>query len=814
MATLMQDLRYALRGFRDRPAFAVTVVLVLALGIGANTAIFSVVDAVILKPAPFPEPDRLVLLAVETPGRTFEPVLASGSPAKFAYWRSLADAIQDVAAYRTISLNLDAGDILERVVAGQVSESFFRTFGARVEHGRPFSQAEDSPGAPDTVVLSHGFWVRRLNADPNAVGSVLLLGGVPYTVVGVMAPDFGVEEFGEIAVWVPFKLAATATDINEYLQVAARLKPGVSLELARERLAASTAAFRERGPGFVGPTDTFTAIPFEAGGLGSQTRTALWALLGAVVFVLLIACASVANLLLARALGRRREIAIRSALGAGRGRILRRLLTESALLSFAGAVVGLGLGFIGMRALLAVDTVGLPRIGSGGAQLAIDWRIVAFTLALSIITTLLFGLGPGAIAARIDPGTLLKASSSGHGHHRLRSLLVIGQVGLAVVLLIGAALLIRTSLALGRVNPGFAVDDVLVLRTSLAEPRFAGVAAVQELTANVLARIRAIPGVAEATASCCVPLQQSFGDPFNIVGRDNGNRPFTSGGDIAISTGSYFAALKIPLLRGRAFDDRDGPGAAPVVVINRTLAERWWPNGQDPLQSQMQIGRNPAIRQIVGVVDDVRALRLSSKPRPIMYLPLAQIPDAALDFQLGNEPLAWIVRTNVDPVVLAASIQSEVRAATHTPVTDVQPMTAILSDSIARQRLNMLLMALFGCAALLLAAVGIYGLVAFSVEQRTHEIGIRMALGARAERIRAMVLRQGLGLAAIGTALGMAAAFFLARILASNLFGVEPRDPLVFVTVPAVLAFVAAAAVLIPAYRASRVDPLVALRHD
>ena len=813
MATLMQDIRYALRGFRDRPAFAITVVLILALGIGANTAIFSVVDAVILKPAPFPEPDKLVMLTFAATDRPYEPVLSTASPALFVHWRSQDDVIEHVTAYRKISLNLSAGDVLERVVAGQVSESFFRTFGARIERGRPFSSAEDTPGAPDTVVLSHGFWARRLGADPKVVGSTLSIGGLPYSVVGVMAPEFGAEEFGDIAVWVPLKLDAAATDLTEYLKVAARLKPNVSLALARQRLAASTAAFRERAPGLLGATDTFSAIAFEAGSLGSQTRAALWALLGTVAFVLLIACASVANLLLARALGRRREIAIRAALGAGRGRILRRLLTESALLSIAGGAVGLGLGLIGMRALLAIDTAGLPRIGVAGTSLAVDWRIVAFTLGLSTVTTLLFGLGPGAIAARTDPGTLIRASSSGRGHHRLRSLLVIGQVSLAVVLLIGAALLIRTSLALGRVDPGFAVDDVLVMRTSLAEPRFASAAGLHELTTNVLGRIRAIPGVAEATASCCVPLQGGFGDLFNVIGRDNGNRPYTSGGDITISTGTYFSTLHIPLLRGRVFDDRDGPVAPPVVVINRTMAERWWQDGQDPLQSQLQIGKNPAIRQIVGVVDDVRE-RLWTKLRPIMYLPLAQMPDAEIAFQLGNEPLAWIVRTNVDPVRLAASIQSEVRAATRTPVTNVQPMTAILSDSIARQRLNMLLMALFGGAALLLAAVGIYGLVAFSVEQRTHEIGIRMALGARAERIRGMVLRQGLGLAALGTVLGTAAAFFLAQILASNLFGVEPRDTLVFLTVPALLALVAVTAVLIPAYRASRVDPLVALRHD
>ncbi|HVY63256.1 MAG TPA: ABC transporter permease [Gammaproteobacteria bacterium] len=814
MPTLIQDIRHALRGFRDRPAFTVTAALMLALGIGANTAIFSIVDAVILKPASFPEPDRLVMLAVARPDRPFEPVFASASPAQSVYWRAQDDVLEDVAAYRTISLSLNDGDVLERVVAGQVSESFFRAFRAPIALGRPFSAAEDSPGAPRTVVLSHAFWTRRLAADPNVVGTALTLGGVPHTVIGVMAPALETEEFRDVAVWVPFQLDPASTDMTEYLQVAARLKPGVSLELARQRLAASTPAFRERAPGLIGPGATFSAIRFEQGGLGSQTRAALWALSGTVVLVLLIACASVANLLIARGLGRRREIAIRAALGAGSGRILRRLLTESALLSIAGAALGLLLGFAGIRALLAVDTAGLPRIGAGGAALGIDWRIVAFTAALSIATTVVFGLGPGALAARTDPAALLKSGSGEPRHVRLRSLLVVGQIGLAVVLLIGAALLIRTSLALARVDPGFAVDDVLVMRTSLAEPRFATAAAVQELTTNVLGRLRALPGVAEATASCCVPLQMSFGDVFDVVGRDNGNQPVTGGGDIAIATSSYFATLKVPLLRGRVFDERDGAGAEPVVVVNRTLAERWWPNGQDPLQSRMQIGRNPAVRQVVGIVDDVRALRLSSKPRPIMYLPLAQIPDADLALQLGNEPLAWIVRTQVDPAVIAASIQNEVRTVTQVPVTDVQPMRSILSASIARQRLNMLLMTLFGAAALLLASVGIYGLVAFSVEQRTHEIGIRLALGARAGRIRGLVLKQGLGLAAVGTAFGVAAAFLLAHVLASNLYGVAPHDALVFASVPALLVLVVAAAVMIPAHRASRVDPLVALRHD
>jgi putative ABC transport system permease protein len=818
LETLIQDIKHALHSFRDSPAFTVTAILALALGIGANTAIFAVVDAVILKPAPFPEPDKLVLLMHEDSARPFEPVMSGASPVKFAYWREQTDVIEDVAAYRTISLNLSEGDALDRVSAHQVSESYFRTFRARFERGRAFSIEEDAPGAPKTVVISYGFWTRRLAEDPNALGKTLSLSGVPYTIVGVMARDFGRRELGDIDVWIPYQLDPVPTDAAEVLQVAARLKPGISLEQARQRLAASTAAFRELRPNALRSTVTFSAIPFQDGAVGSQTRTALWVLLGTVGLVLLIACSNVANLLLVRALGRSREIAIRSALGAGRGRILRQLFTESALLSAAGCLLGLGLGFAGIRALLAVDTAGLPRVGADGTLLGMDWRVVAFTLGLSIVTSLLFGLMPALVASRTDLSSVIKHSGDRAGaglrQSRLRSILVVGEVGLAVVLLIGASLLIRTSLALNRVDPGFTVDNVLVMRTSLSEPRFATSAGVQELAARTLARIRSLPGVAEATASCCVPLQRSFGEVFNVVGRDNGNQPVTGGGDISISTGGYLATLEIPLLRGRVFDERDDAGSPPVVVISRTMAERYWPNGQDPLRSQVVIGRSPAIRQVIGIVDDVRALRLTNIPRPIMYLPMAQIPDAQLASILGNEPLAWIVRTTGDVGSLAAQIQAEVRDATRAPVTDLQTMNEILSDSISRQRFNMLLMAVFGGAALLLAAVGIYGLVAFSVQQRTHEIGIRMALGARAAHIRTMVLRQGVALTAIGTAVGLAAAFLLSRFLASILFGVEPRDAAVFATVPMILALVAVMAVLIPAYRASRVDPLVALRHD
>ncbi len=818
METLVQDVKHALRSFRETPAFTVTAILALALGIGANTAIFSVVDAVLLKSAPFPEPDRLVLLTHTDVARPFEPVLSLLSAVKFAYLREQTDVLEDVAAYRAIALNLSDGDVLDRVSATQVSEAYFRTFRAPLERGRAFSRADDAPGAPKTVVISHDYWARRLGEDPDVLGRTLSLSGFPYTIVGVMARDFGRRELGDVDVWVPYQLGPAPTDVNEVLRVAARLKPGVSLEQAQQRLAASTAAYSELYPNAMYGAVTFSALPFEDGAVGSQTRTALWVLSGTVGLVLLIACANVASLMLVRALGRSREIAIRAALGAGRARILRQLLTESALLSAAGCVLGLVLGFAGIRALLAVDTAGLPRVGADGTLLSVDLRVVAFTVGLSVVTSVLFGLVPGLVASRTSLSSVIQLGSERVGggvrQSRLRSILVVSEVGLAVVLVIGAALLIRTSLALNRVDPGFTVDNVLVMRTSLSEPRFATSAGVQELATSTVARIRSIPGVAEATASCCVPLQPSFGDVFNVVGRDNGNRPVTGGGDISISTGGYHATFEIPLLRGRLFDERDAAGAPPVVVINRTMAERYWANGEDPLQSQLVIGRDPAIRQVVGIVEQTRALRLTNVPRPIMYLPLAQIPDAQLALILGNEPLAWIVRTSADPALLAAQIQAEVRDATRAPVTNVQTMTEILADSISRQRFNMLLMAVFGGTALLLAAVGIYGLVAFSVQQRTHEIGIRMALGARAENVRAMVLRQGVSLAGIGTAAGLAAAFFLSKLLASILFGVQPRDVAVFVMVPAILALVAVTAVLIPAYRASRVDPLVALRHD
>lgn len=825
----MQDITQALRMFRASPAFTATAILALAIGIGANTAVFSLVNAVILKPVPFPEPDRLVQLVVTGGGRAPS---AAASPAAYIHWRQQSDVIEDVAAYRNLSLSYTGGDTPERISASQVTEPYFRTFRTPIERGRPFTAGEDSPGAAKTVVISHAFWTRRLGGDPAIVGKVLSFSGVPYTVVGVVAPEFDTREFGHVDVWVPYQIDPNTTDQGEYFRVAARLEPGVSLEQAQARLAASTAAFRERFPVALSPDLTFSAVPFQdavvgttTDALGTGTRTMLWTLLGAVGLVLLIACANVAGLVLVRASGRSREMAIRSALGAGPWRIVRLLFAEGVLLAVVGGALGLALGLVGVRALLAISTAGLPRLGSAGTLLGLDWRVASFTVVLSLVTAVLFSLVPALAASRADLTSAIKSSGSrrdrGFRLGGTRSMLIVGEVGLAVVLLIGASLLIRTLLALTDIDPGFAVGDVLVMHTSLDEPRFRAPRVVDRLLTSTLERIRAMPGVAAATATgCCVPLQPGYGLPFNIVGRDDPG-PFTGGGDITLGTDDYFSTFQIPVLRGRVFDARDDSNARPVVVINRTLAERWWPDDQDPLEDRMLIGGGSAlypdladepVRQVIGIVDDTRALRLSSDPRPIMYIPLAQVSRAwrATDFE--TRPLAWIVRTGSDPGRLAAGIREQIQQATGVPVTDVRTMRDIAAESISRQRATMLLMVVFGGAALLLAAIGIYGLMAYAVQQRTHEIGIRIALGAPSGRASRLVIGQGLWLALIGTAAGLIAAFFVSSLLASLLFGVQPRDPAVFAAVPVILVLVAAAAVSIPARRASRVDPLEALR--
>lgn len=824
MQTLLQDLKHALRMFRDNPGFTVTAVAALTLGIGANTAIFSVVNTVVLKPIPFAQPDRLV--RVLNSNRETGTVNGASSPAKFMHWRAQTEVLEDVAAFRSNSLNFTAGDIPERLSVNQVSEAYFRAFRAPIIQGRGFAPEEDLPGEPKTTVITFDFWEQRLAGDPDIVGKSLSLSGDPHTVIGIVGEGFDLREFGDPDLFVPFQFDPNTTDQGHYFQTAARIRPGVSIEQAQERLEASAEQYRERFPDALGENSGFTVRTLQESMVGRGTRRTLWILVGAVAFVLLIACANVANLLLARATGRSREMAIRAALGAGRWRIVRQLLTESVMLSTTGGVLGLVLGFAGMRGLLAVNTAGLPRLGESGSLMGLDWRIVTFTLALSLITGILFGLVPAIVTSRADLNAVIKdagsRSGSGFGQNKTRSVLVVVELGLCVVLLIGAALMIRTSLAIGRVDPGFTVTNVLTMRTSLTGPRFQTSDGVEQTARAALERIRSIPGVVQAASTCCVPLQGGYGLGFTIIGRTN-EGPMTGGGGVAMGSSGYFETFEMPILRGRDFNDLDDGNAPPVVIINQALADEHWTDGADPLADRMLIGGGAGgmrelaeepIRQIIGVVGNARARGLANDPDPIMYLPQAQVPDALMALNLSIGPMAWVVRTEVDPATVSATIQEELRSATGLPVTDIRSMEEIVSISTSRQRVNTLLMSVFGGSALLLAAIGIYGLMAYSVQQRTPEIGIRMAMGAEGGKVMNMVIKQGMVLILGGVAVGLGAAYFLANVLASVLFEVEPRDVTVFVGVPVILILIALAAVWIPARRASRVDPIEALRYE
>ncbi len=819
MGTLLQDVKHSLRVFRQSPGFTAAAVAALTLGIGTNTAIFSVVNAVLLKPAPFPDPDRVVLFLNVSPQGSG----GGASPTKFNHWREQTSVVQDVSAFRTGTANLTGVAFPEQLQQAQVSADYFRLFGATAIRGRTFSQQEDLPHGAKVAVISQGFWTRRFADDPQILGKTISLGGDPFTVIGVISSDFDFRDFGpQPDVWVPFQLDPNSTDQGHYFQAAGRLKPGITLAQANARMKIAAEDFRRKYASLgSNPNQSFGVRPVRDA-MVTNVRSSLMVLVGAVSFVLLIACANVANLLLARAVGRRREIAIRAAIGAGRGRIIRQLLTESVLLSMAGAVAGSALGVLGIGALLRVNTAGLPRVGKAGALVVVDWRVLAFTILAAAVTGILFGLIPALQSSHPDLASTLKESGGRGGtglrHNKMRTVLVMAEVALAVVLLVGSALLIRTSMALGAVNPGFDVENVVTMDMSINGPQFAKSAAVDQMLRDGTTRLRAFPGVLMASAACCVPLEGGYGLPFKVMGRPLTDGPFHGGaGWITISPG-YFEVFKIPVVRGRSYTERDDAAAPPVVVINQAMARRFWPKA-DPMSDQILIGKGvmPQLatempRQIIGIVGDTRDNGLDSDPPPIMYVVQAQVPDPINALNTRLTPMKWIVRTRSNPMQLSAALQQQVRESTGLPVTDFRTMEDVVSRSTSRQRFNMLLMTVFGSAALLLAAIGIYGLMAYSVQQRTQEIGIRLALGAATGSVQRMVVWQGMGLALAGMAVGLLAAWRLTKLIQSFLFGVKDKDPVVFVGVAVLLALVSLVAVWIPARRATRIDPVIALR--
>jgi putative ABC transport system permease protein len=818
LEAFLQDARYAIRTLSKNPGFTATALSALALGIGANTAIFSVVDTVLLKPLTYPQPDRIVQFLVTSPGGPNY----GGSATKFNLLRRQTQVFQNIAAYEynSAGFNLTGGSFPEQVQGIRVSADYFKLFGAPIIEGRAFTAEEDRPNSGRVVVLSYGLWQRRFGGDPQMAGKTISLNGVPYVVVGVVGPSFNTELDTPPDVWLPFQIDPLSSDHAQYFNVVARLKPGVALGTANGELQLTSREFRERFPNIMGPRDSFAAASFQ-NDLVSDVRPSLLVLVGAVGFVLLIACANVANLLLARSAGRKREIAVRTAVGAGRGRIVRQLLTENVMLSLAGGVLGLVLGLAGVRALLAMNPGHIPRIGIHGAAVAADWRVVMFTILLSLATGILFGLIPALEVSRADLNATLKESgersATSRRQNNTRSLLVIGETALALVLLVGAALLIRTFFALRSVNPGFDAHNILTLRISLAGSRFVKTADVNQLVEDAIQRLEALPGVTEAGASYALPLEGGFGVPFNIVGRTPTNGRYDGRGWVNV-TPAYFEIFKIPVLSGRAFSVRDGAGAAPVAIVNRAMVRQFWPQG-DPLGERVILGQGygpeftePA-RQIVGVVDDVHDIGLNFNQRPLVYVPMAQVTDGITGLATRASSMAWIVHTRLAPYSLRAPIEKELQQATGgLPVARVRSMDEVVLASTARDDFNMTLMTVFGCAALLLAVIGIYGLMAYSVQQRTHEIGIRLALGAESRDVRNMVVWQGMRLTLIGAGIGIAAAFGLTRLLANFLFGVKTWDPLTFTAVPFLLSAAALLAVWLPARRAARTDPVNALR--
>lgn len=824
MGAFTSDLRHSIRILIKTPGFTVIAIAALALGIGANTAIFSVVNTVLLQPLPYPDPDRILRIERQFPQGTGSSV----SVPKFMTWKKNNQTFESMAIYDFSGpgINLGTGDHLEQIKAIHTSAEYFRVFNVTPMQGRTFLQQEDLPNGPKAAVVSFDLWKTRFGSDPAFLGKQLTLGGDPYTVVGILPATFHSDPPADI--FLPLQADPNSNNQANYLLAAGRLKPGVSLTAAKANMKSAGEQFRQANPQWMDKTESVTAEPLRDALVG-DVRPALLILVGAVGFVLLIACANVASLLLARAAARQREIAIRTAVGASRGRIVRQLLTESVFLGTLSGITGFLLGAWGVRALLALSPGNLPRINDethvASMISMLDWHVLAFTLGISLVTGILFGLLPAIRVSRMDVNSTLKESGgrSGTGlkQNRARSLLVVAEMALAVILLAGAALMIRTFVGLRSVQPGFDAHNVITMQTSLSSGKYDSTAKVANMIRQVAQRVDALPGVQSTSATLILPVQGGIDFPFSIEGRTPPNGGKYEGDEQwRYISPEYFGAFRIPLVRGRVFDVRDAGNSARIAIINQAMATKYWPK-QDPIGARILIGQGlgpnfeePA-RQIVGIVGNVRETGLGDGDQPVMYVPQAQVNDGLTKFANGVVPMSWAIRTAIDPSSLVPAIRREFLAIdSQLPVSKVLTMEQVISDSTARQNFNMLLLTIFAVLALSLAAIGIYGLMAYTVEQRTQEFGIRLALGAGTRQMIAAVVGQGMILTGIGLVIGLAAAYGLTRVLAGLLFGVKTTDPVTYLMVAATLTIVALLATFIPALRATRIDPVIALRYE
>jgi predicted permease len=825
MGSLYSDLRLALRVLRSNPAFTLVAIAALALGIGANTAIFSVVNAVLLAPLPYPESDRIMRIQRGFPGNQGG---ASNSIPKFMAWKKANQTFEAMAIYDISGpgLNLGAGDRPQQVKGIHVSAEYFKVFGVTPAIGRAFLPQEDQPGGTKAAVLSSDLWKTRLGGDPALVGKPILLGGAPYTVTGILPSSFHSDPPADV--FIPMQADPNSANQGHYLLAAGRLKPGVTLQAALANMKIAGEQFRTANPKWMDKNESVAVIPLRDALVG-DVRLPLLILVGAVGFVLLIACANVANLLLARAAGRQREMAIRTAIGASRWHLMRQLLAESVLLSGFGGLLGFLIGAWAVPLLLALSPGNLPRINDqehvASAVSTFNWPVMVFTLAVALATGILFGLFPALQMSKLDVNSNLKEASgrSGTGlrHNRARSVLVASEMALAVILLAGAALMIRTFVGLRSVQPGFDPHNVLTMQTSLTGGRYDSTAKAENLVRQITQRIETLPGVQAAACSVVLPVEGGIDLPFTIEGLAPPKGDLYNGDEQWRFVGPhYFTALRVPLLRGRVFDERDSGKAERVVVVNQAFAKKYWPKG-DPVGQRMMIGKGlgpefeEPTRQIVGIVGNVRETSLQGVDEPVMYIPEGQITDGLTKLANNVIPMSWVVRTAADPAALSPAIQHEFLAVDgQLPVSRIRTMEQVISESTARQNFNMLLLAIFAGLALLLAAIGIYGLMSYTVQQRAQEIGIRMALGASRSDMLQLIVRQGMILAGAGVVIGLAAAFGLTRVLVTLVFGVKTTDPVTYTTVGVILLAVALLATYIPARRATQMDPLIALRYE
>ncbi|MGH9871750.1 MAG: ABC transporter permease [Pyrinomonadaceae bacterium] len=821
MNTLFQDLRYGARMLLKNPGITFVVIVALALGIGANTAIFSVVDAVLLRPLPYPESDRLVF--INETSKAMDEI--SVSYPNFTDWRNQNHVFENIGVYNRGSYNLTGVGDAERIITAQMSADLFAALRVNPAVGRLFTNDEDKPGGAPVVLLSYGLWQRRFGGQANILNQPLTLNGKSYTVIGIMPEDYQFPS--RVDLWVPVGQLSgeamwQARGNHPGLYGVARLKPGVTFAQAKAEMDTIGANLEKQyqdsnagnGIGLHPMLEVFVG----------DVRRALWVLFAAVAFVLLIACANIANLLLARAQSRQKEMAIRSAMGAGRWRIARQLLTESVLLALIGGTLGMLVAQWGIKLILYISPDALPR----SREIGLDWRVLAFTIGLSFVTGLLFGLVPALQAGVVDVHETLKETGRGtSGKHWLRSSLVVVEVGTTLVLLVGAGLMIRSFYHLQQVNPGFSYDHLTSFAVSLPQKKYVESEQREQFYNRLLENLRSLPGVEATAAASGLPLgNNGWQTGFVVDGRPRPPRDQTPLMEACLVTPDYFKAMNIPVKSGRVFDshddrswlagkdlsklDDDERQMAPLnsLVIDEEFARRYWP-GEEAVGKRIVMGseKDPRFLTVLGVVGRVKMDGLSQDSKRVQgYFPFAQIP--------GNG-MTVIIKAAGDPNQLIAAVRQQIKVIDpDQPIYSVRTMDDIRAESVAPERLNLTLLSIFAGIALVLAVVGIYGVMSYTVTQRTHEIGIRMAIGAQPRDVFRMVIGQGMMLALIGVGSGLVGAFGLTRLMASMLFGVEPTDPMTFAAIAVLLTGVALVACYVPGRRATKVDPVVSLRYE